>query len=63
MPHELFTDEVLSDSTAQLMGRRISFFLSLEDDIKPFYSIARDLDDGIFYPLVERLWAEARVSG
>lgn len=33
--------------------KRVSFFLSLGDDVKPFYSIA-EKEDAEFYPLIER---------
>jgi DNA-3-methyladenine glycosylase II len=58
--YELFSQEPLKpveDSVAE----RISFFLSLGDDIKQFYSIA-EKEDSKFYPLIERSWGLHQVK-
>jgi DNA-3-methyladenine glycosylase II len=52
--YELFSEEELQDTTAKRAAERISFFLSLDDDIRPFYEIAEK--DPPFYPKVQQLW-------
>jgi DNA-3-methyladenine glycosylase II len=51
--YELFSDTLLGDELAERVARQISFFLSLEDDLAPFYSIAKE--DQKFYPIVKKL--------
>ena len=53
--YELFSREPLSAKTVAELEGRISFFLSLEDDLKPFYSLVKEKDPE-FYPLVEMAW-------
>jgi DNA-3-methyladenine glycosylase II len=53
--YELFSREPLPKSVEDSVKRRIAFFLSLDDDVKPFYAIAKR-DDAKFYPVVERSW-------
>jgi DNA-3-methyladenine glycosylase II len=53
--YELFSEERLGEDVIERVAKQISFFFSLDDDVKPFYSIAREQDER-FYPLVERLW-------
>lgn len=52
---ELTSIKPLTKALREDVSRRISSFLSLEDDLKPFYEIARKKDPK-FYPVVERLW-------
>jgi DNA-3-methyladenine glycosylase II len=52
--YELFSEEELPDPTAKSAAERISFSLSLDDDIRPFYEIAEK--DPRFYPRVQELW-------
>ena len=59
--YELFSDSPLTDSVADSLVRRISFFLSLDDDVRPFYEIAKEHDPR-FYPLVERSWGLHQVK-
>ena len=59
--YELFSDEPLMESVADGVAQRISFFLSLEDDVGQFYSIAKGRDQK-FYPLVEKLWGLHQVK-
>lgn len=51
--YELFSDTLLSDELADRIANHISFFLSLEDDLAPFYSIAKE--DKKFYPIAKKL--------
>ena len=52
--YELFSEGQLSDQAIRSAAGRISFFLSLDDDIRPFYAIAEK--DPKFYPKVKGLW-------
>ena len=58
--YELFSQEPLKP-VEDSVARRISFFLSLDDDVKPFYSIA-EREDAKFYPLIERSWGLHQVK-
>ena len=55
LTYELLSREPLSDSVKNSVAERIAFFLSLADDVKPFYSIAKDRD-AKFYPVIEGSW-------
>jgi DNA-3-methyladenine glycosylase II len=59
--YELFSLEPISSKLADSMSERVSFFLSLEDDVRPFYSIAKEKDPK-FYPIVERAWGLHQVK-
>jgi DNA-3-methyladenine glycosylase II len=59
--YEMFSQEPVTSSVEDSVARRIAFFLSLEDDVKPFYAIAKR-DDAKFYPLVERSWGLHQVK-
>ena len=59
--YELFSEEPVSAHTADSAAKRASFFLSLEEDVKPFYSIAREKDPR-FYPIVKRAWGLHQVK-
>jgi DNA-3-methyladenine glycosylase II len=49
--YRLWSAEPLPDDVLQAALERISFFLSLNDDLTPFYAIARE--DAAFAPIVE----------
>jgi len=55
LEYKLFSSEPISDKAAKEVGARIAFFLSLDDEVEQFYSIAREKDPK-FYPLVESAW-------
>ncbi len=59
--YELFSEEPLPDKVAEEVARRVSFFLSLEDDVKPFYSIAKEKDPK-YYPVIEKAWGLHQVK-
>jgi DNA-3-methyladenine glycosylase II len=59
--YELFSVEPISPKLADSMAERVSFFLSLKDDVQPFYSIAKDKDPK-FYPIIERAWGLHQVK-
>jgi DNA-3-methyladenine glycosylase II len=52
--YELFSSDPLSTSTGDSVAERISFFLSLQDDVNQFYSIARERDPK-FSELIDEL--------
>lgn len=53
--YEIISAKPLEQGLLKKVVKRISFFLSLDDDVKPFYKIAKEKDPK-FYPLVERAW-------
>lgn len=59
--YSLFSEDALTDRVEQEVARRVSFFLSLDDDLGPFYSIAREKDPQ-FYPVVEKEWGLHQVK-
>ncbi|MDA4117018.1 MAG: hypothetical protein OK455_01575 [Thaumarchaeota archaeon] len=59
--YELLSAEPLDEAVADSVAQRISFFLSLDDNVDPFYSIAKEHDPK-FYPLVERSWGLHQVK-
>jgi DNA-3-methyladenine glycosylase II len=54
LSYELFSEEKLHEPAACSVTDQIAFFLSLEDDVGPFYGIAEK--DAKFYPKVKELW-------
>jgi DNA-3-methyladenine glycosylase II len=52
--YTLFTEHPLSDAEHEALKDRISFFLSLDDDLQAFYSIART--DPHFEPVIKALY-------
>lgn len=51
--YTLFSEQPLSEADHTVVTDRIRFFLSLDDDLQPFYTIGRA--DPKFAPLIERL--------
>lgn len=52
--YTLFSEQPISDETRRAVVDRASFFLSLSDNLRPFYAIGRD--DPAFAPIVVRLY-------
>jgi DNA-3-methyladenine glycosylase II len=52
--YTLFSQKPLEASIKQIVIERIRFFLSLDDDLKPFY--AKALQDENFAPIIQRLY-------
>ncbi len=52
--YTLFSEDSFSPSTREVVADRISFFLSLDDDLRPFYRIAQEDPD--FLPIMQRLY-------
>jgi DNA-3-methyladenine glycosylase II len=50
----LYAEEPLSETEHNTITDRIRFFLSLDDDMQPFYAIGRT--DAAFAPVIERLY-------
>jgi DNA-3-methyladenine glycosylase II len=58
--YTLFSDRSIGADTARAVADRVSFFMSLEDDLRPFYALGRD--DPAFAPLVDRLYGYHQVK-
>jgi DNA-3-methyladenine glycosylase II len=58
LDYTLFSDQPIGVATARAADDRIGFFLSLDDDLRPFYALGRD--DPAFAPIVERLYGTTR---
>lgn len=52
--YTLFSQEPLSAPSVEAVLQRVTFFLSLDDELQPFYAIART--DPNFAPVIERLY-------
>lgn len=52
--YELFSEPPISEALREKAAAHISFFLSLEDDLNPFYQIAES--DSKFHSVVKNLW-------
>lgn len=52
--YELFAEEEVDEETSKRVAGRISFILSLDDDVSQFYAIAEN--DGQYYAKVKALW-------
>jgi DNA-3-methyladenine glycosylase II len=52
--YTLFSEEPLDETSHRQVAERISFFLSLQDDLRPFYALARQ--DADFAPVIQRLY-------
>ncbi len=54
LAYTLFSEQPLSEAEHAAAADRIGFFLSIDDDVQPFYAIARD--DAHFAAVIERLY-------
>lgn len=52
--YELFAEKQLPAEVCQAVVERIAFFLSLNDDLEPFYAIGKA--DAAFTPIIDRLY-------
>ncbi len=52
--YTLFSEHPLSEADQRAVAERIRFFLSMDDDLQPFYDIARA--DTRFAPIIERFY-------
>ena len=60
LAYTLYSKEPLDEPTQQAALDRIRFFLSLDDDLKPFYRLAED--DPAFEPIVKGLYGYHQVK-
>jgi DNA-3-methyladenine glycosylase II len=60
LDYTLHSDQPISDITRAAAEDRIAFFLSLHDDLRPFYAIG--LDDPPFAPVIARLYGYHQVK-
>ena len=60
LAYTLFSDRPITTSTEQAAVDRFSFFLSLADDLGPFYVIGRN--DPPFAPIIEQLYGYHQVK-
>jgi DNA-3-methyladenine glycosylase II len=54
LAYTLYSEQPLNEADCSAIADRIRFFLSLDDDLRPFYAIGRA--DAPFVPLIERLY-------
>jgi DNA-3-methyladenine glycosylase II len=60
LDYTLHSDRPIGDAIRQAAEDRIAFFLSLHDDLRPFYAIG--LDDPSFAPVIQRLYGYHQVK-
>src|SRR5207237_10423909 len=60
LEYTLFSEQPISDAVKHTAVDRVSFFLSLDDDLRPFYQIG--LDDPDFAPIVQELYGYHQVK-
>lgn len=60
LDYTLHSGQPISDTTRAAAEDRIAFFLSLNDDVRPFYAIG--LDDPPFAPVIQRLYGYHQVK-
>jgi DNA-3-methyladenine glycosylase II len=60
LEYTLFSAEPITEETQNAVVERISFFLSLKDDLQPFYRIGRE--DADFAPTIELLYGYHQVK-
>ncbi len=58
--YTLFSHESINENLQSLLLDRINFFLSLDDDLKPFYN--HGLKDNAFKPLIKELYGLHQVK-
>lgn len=60
LAYTLFADQPIAPATQRAAEDRASFFLSLNDDLRPFYTLAEA--DDVFAPIVRALWGYHQVK-
>ncbi|MEO8288891.1 MAG: DNA-3-methyladenine glycosylase 2 family protein [Chloroflexota bacterium] len=60
LEYKLVSDEPIGDDLQQKAADRIGFYLSINDDLIPFYTIARQ--DAAFAPVLQRLYGYHQVK-
>ncbi len=60
LEYTLFSAEAITEAMENAVAERITFFLSLKDDLQPFYRIGRE--DAEFAPIIEHLYGYHQVK-
>src|SRR5713101_3271830 len=60
LEYTLFSKDPITEATENAVTERMAFFLSLQDDLQPFYRIGRDDPD--FAPIIEHLYGYHQVK-
>ena len=60
LEYTLYSAEPISEDTSNAVVERMKFFLSLKDDLQPFYRIGRE--DADFAPIIELLYGYHQVK-
>lgn len=60
LDYTLLSEQPIEAATQSAVSRRISLYLSLDDDLRPFYALGRE--DPHFAPVVERLYGYHQVK-
>ena len=60
LAYTLFSEQVINDVIKNAAIDRITFFLSLDDDLRPFYAIGQE--DSDFAPIVQELYGYHQVK-
>lgn len=60
LEYTLFSEQPIAVTTKKTLVDRMTFFLSLKDNLRPFYAIA--LDDPAFVPIIRQLYGYHQVK-
>jgi len=60
LEYTLFSKDTITEATENAVTERMAFFLSLQDDLQPFYRIGHDDPD--FAPIIEHLYGYHQVK-
>ncbi len=60
LEYRLFSAKPITEATKNAVAERVTFFLSLTDDLRPFYRIGREDPD--FAPVIEHLYGYHQVK-
>lgn len=60
LEYTLFSAQAITETTKNAVTERMTFFLSLTDDLRPFYRIGREDED--FTPIIEHLYGYHQVK-
>ncbi len=60
LEYRLFSAQPITEATKNAVAERVTFFLSLTDDLRPFYRIGREDPD--FAPVIEHLYGYHQVK-
>ena len=60
LTYTLFSEQPLTPEVSDAAADRIRFYLSLDDDLQPFYELGRD--DTYFQPVIDKLYGYHQVK-